>query len=60
MTNDERRDRFRIASGSSVSLPNSSMALPYGNAAIEEAPPRTITSEYCGERGAPGVTCGLR
>ncbi len=60
MTNDERRDHFRMASGSSISLPNSSMALPYVNAAIEEAPAPTITSEYCGERGAPGVTCGLR
>ena len=34
--------------------------LPYVNAAIEETPPPTITSEYCEERGAPGVTCGLR
>ena len=59
-TNDERRDHVRMASGFSISLPNSSMALPYVNAAIAETPPPTITSEYCGERAAPGVSCGLR
>lgn len=60
MTNDEDMYRVRVASSSSIAPPNSSSALPYMNASIDETPRSSVTPEYCGEREAPGVTCGLR
>jgi hypothetical protein len=60
MTNDERRDRVRVAASSSKPVPATPTAVPSMDAAIEETSSPSITPGACGDREAPGVTCALR
>jgi hypothetical protein len=60
MTNDERRDRVRTASSSSLPSLKTSTAHPSMDAAIEETTSPSITPGSCGDREVPGVTCAVR
>ena len=60
MTNDERRDRVRMAANSSKPVPATPTAVPPMDAAMEVTPSPSIARGSCGDREARGVTCALR